>query len=1033
MAERPDLEVLAGAVADGDRIDWDALGDTTAELAALRDLDSLRRAFRSVAGAAESGTGAPPEPVRFVWGHLRVLEPIGSGSWGEVYRAFDPLLQREVALKLWRTDTPGSGPGRRRTLHEARLLARIRHPNVVTVHGVDTHEQRAGLWTDLVRGETLEAALAERGPLSAEEAALVGIDLCRALAAVHASGLVHGDVKTANVLREHGGRIVLTDFGAGSETTSGRPQPAACGTPLATAPEVLRGEPPSSAADIYGLGVLLYRLVTGRYPFTGGSVAELARRQAEGRPARLTDLRPELPPGFAAVVERALAPVPSQRYASAGEMERSLSRLVSSPGIRDRGDRRSWWWAAAVAAVALAAVAAAMFALRPPANRALAAVRAVAVLPFETTPGTPEHLGPAAALALRDRLAAVGGLEVPDTVAALRVSTPPQEPAAGARGAHTAAVLRGTVDVGGGRARLALELLAIDDGRTLWRSETTSRRGSLAEAEAAATARVARALGLREAPASEASSPPDGAPAWPIAHALLAGRFYTHRRTGAALTRAVACYRTAIEASPDLAAAHAGIARAWARTALLELPPVTPNLAWARSRAAALRALEADPDLAEAHVALAEVAFRHDWDWTIAELELSRALAARPEDPEALEILAELLSVTGRHEEALAVADRAVAAVPWSASARTVAGLVCLEAGRFARAVDHLETAIRLDPEYHTAYRVLGAVHEERGQVADAVEQWQNALALAGRPADEVEQFGRAFASAGMAGVWHWRLQRLEERKAAGGVSPALLARAHAALGHGDEALRWLARAVEEHDHHLLGVKEEPAFDALRTRPEFVALRNRLRLDDGLVTAAATGVGRPLQVDAALYRDRGGRAEALADGATTRPGDRLFLAVTSREPIYLYVLNEDAHGELFVLFPLPDLEVGNPLPAQRRHRLPGSRGDLTQDWVVTTAGGRETILLVAGRAPLAEVETEIGQLRVAEAGRPVVQTSGGTPVGVQVRGVGGLAANMPSYRTPAISRLAHLAASLAERAARGEVWLRQVVLDNPGG
>ncbi len=320
---------------------------------------------------------------------------------------------------------------------------------------------------------------------------------------------------------------------------------------------------------------------------------------------------------------------------------------------------------------------------------------------------------------------------------------------------------------------------------------------------------------------------------------------------------------------------------------------------------------------------------------------------------------------------------------------------------------------------------------------AEAVGQWQNVLTLSGSDPEEVAEFGRVFASSGMTGVWHWRLARLEARSRRSYASPALIARAHAALGHRSEAMAWLARAVEERDERFLRVKEEPAFDDLRLDPAFAALRDRLMLDAAspVVTAAATGQAtdsstRPPSIEAALYRNREGRSESLANGSTVHPGDRLFLAVTCAEPVHLYVLNEDRNGSLFVLFPLPDLELANPLPARQRNRLPGQRDGVGQDWVVTSAGGRETILVVAARRPLPELEREIEQLRAADAGRPVQRIDRPMPEVVALRGVGGLAASTPPASSRPGSRLTQLAASLAERASRGEAWLREFVLES---
>jgi len=295
-------------------------------------LEARTTTFEPVAGGRRQGHG--PLPTR--WGPLLILNRIGLGGSGEVYRAHDPALGRDVALKLGRAAAATDAVGEtavRRFLDEARRMARLRHPNVLAVHGADRHDGRAGLWADLVHGKTLEECLAEQGPLGADEAALVGVDVCRALAAVHAAGLVHRDVKTTNIMREHGGRIVLMDFGSGAERIPPDPtstdEPVS-GTPLFMAPEILSGGRADVRSDLYALGVVLYRLVSGRYPVEADSFGTLRRRHERGESVPLIDIRPDLPAAFVQAVSRALAARPETRFATAGEMEHALAGTLGA-------------------------------------------------------------------------------------------------------------------------------------------------------------------------------------------------------------------------------------------------------------------------------------------------------------------------------------------------------------------------------------------------------------------------------------------------------------------------------------------------------------------------------------------------------------------------------------------------------------------------------------------------------------------------------------------------------------------------------
>ena len=343
---------LAQAISDGRPVDWDLERSTRPELSQV--LDGLRL-VETVSRSLPAAPGPDPAAAR-TWGSLRLIERIGRGSFGEVYRAYDPVLQREVALKLL---AESIDPAMRRSLlEEARRLARVRHANVLVVHGADEHDGRLGLWTDLLRGRTLEQHLARSGVLGEREIAVIGIDLCRALAAVHRAGLLHRDVKAANVMREDGGRIVLMDFGSVAEAGNGRTALEASslrGTPLAMAPEVLAGGPIGPAADIYALGVLLYRLASGRYPVEARDLPELEDRHRRGESLPLRDRRPDLSAAFVAAIDRALEADPARRHASAGGFERALARTLSATraGAEPTATRWAWTIAAMLVLVAL--------------------------------------------------------------------------------------------------------------------------------------------------------------------------------------------------------------------------------------------------------------------------------------------------------------------------------------------------------------------------------------------------------------------------------------------------------------------------------------------------------------------------------------------------------------------------------------------------------------------------------------------------------------------------------------------------------
>jgi serine/threonine-protein kinase len=334
MSDEPDpLSQLTASIDAGESIDWDAVCAAAPDDQVRRLLEHLR----VVAGIADvhrsliDDSGSEPGATALVstadaplgrWGHLLLVKKIGEGTYGEVYEAIDTWLDHRRALKLLKPHI-ASGASAREILHEARKLVRVRHPNVVMVHGADKHDGRVGFWMDLIEGHTL-AQRVDHGRLSAGEATYIGQEVCSALAAVHQADLVHRDVKAQNVMRaSDGGRIILMDFGAG-EFRGARSERPTQGTPLYLAPEIFSGTPASAQSDIYALGTLLFYLVSGRFPVEGRSFPEIAVAHHRKRRQYLRDLRPDLPDAFVRVVERALDPDPDQRFQTAGDFHEAL-------------------------------------------------------------------------------------------------------------------------------------------------------------------------------------------------------------------------------------------------------------------------------------------------------------------------------------------------------------------------------------------------------------------------------------------------------------------------------------------------------------------------------------------------------------------------------------------------------------------------------------------------------------------------------------------------------------------------------------
>jgi serine/threonine protein kinase len=291
------------------------------------------------------------------WGSLAIEGELGAGSFATVYRAWDPNLERPCALKLFHSTDPDR---QQALLDEGRRLARIDHPGVVRVYGAEEHDGRVGLWMELIDGPTLAELLAADGPMAERVAATIGRELCDAVAAVHAAGIVHGDIKAQNVMRRPDGRLALTDFGSGVEQD--RPGEATLqGTPLYLAPERLGGSPPDASADIYAMGVLLFHLVTGAWPVEAGNIEALKAAHKNTPTRSLRDLAPGVSDAFRATVECALSASPTERYPRMGSLAAALDGVLDHDVEPEAQSARPRWrqlaFAAAIIAVLVAGAA----------------------------------------------------------------------------------------------------------------------------------------------------------------------------------------------------------------------------------------------------------------------------------------------------------------------------------------------------------------------------------------------------------------------------------------------------------------------------------------------------------------------------------------------------------------------------------------------------------------------------------------------------------------------------------------------------
>jgi TolB-like protein/tetratricopeptide (TPR) repeat protein len=776
-SEDSSLLKLARAVADGTSVEW----SQEVSAATGPDEQAIVRELQAVAGVAEAHQGIPAEetfatpvvpssPVPTAWGRLEIRREIGRGGFGTVYLAWDPVLERHVALKVLRAHDRSAA-----VVQEGRLLARVRHPGVVSVYGVDEHDGSVGLWMEFVEGLTLNQILAARGAFDARETLLVGIDICRAVAAVHKAGLLHRDIKAQNVMREPGGRIVLMDLGAGEVRTDRvSSELRLTGTPLYLAPEIFDNKPGTIASDIYSLGVLLYYLLTLRYPVEGDTFDAVEAAHASGRAVPLGDRRPDLPLELVRVIECALNRDPARRHRSAGALQEDLAEAVAR--------------------------------LYPPESSVVPAgvtpsagarLPSVAVLPFENLGPDQdlEYFCTGLAEELLTGLGKVQGLRVASRTSSLHVKQRETDIRRICRLLEVDAVLEGTVRQAGDRLRITAQLVSAEDGCHLW-SEGYDRSVAdvFAVQDEIAHSVVDRLkISLAQFPSRQLIRQHTHNPR---AYQLyLKGRFFWTRRFQGGFLAALEHFQKAIEEDAAYALAYAGLADAYSFMGTYSVQ--LPRTALAHALAAAERALALDADLAEAHTSLAWIKLA-DWNWPEAEREFRRALELDPTQVLPRVYHSSLMVLQGDAAGAMLEARKAQELEPLSPLVNASAGHTAFLARRYDEAVAECEKSLEVDPNFILGIHVMGMCRALQSQLDEAIQIGERTVSMSGRAPFYLGVLGHYYARSGAADKVNAIITELERVASTRYVPPHSFAYIYAGANDLDRAFEWQAKAYED-------------------------------------------------------------------------------------------------------------------------------------------------------------------------------------------------------------------------------------------
>jgi serine/threonine protein kinase/Tfp pilus assembly protein PilF len=757
-------------------------------------------------------------------GPYQVISRLGSGGMGEVYRARDTRLGREVALKVIAAPLAGEVSLDERFLREARAVAALSHPNVLTLFdfGIDGGRSYAAM--ELLEGDTLRVCAATR-KLSWEKAVEIAASIADGLAAAHARGIIHRDLKPENVMITTDGRVKILDFGlarfvpsiagGASDATQGKADDAVTveaitepgavmGTYGYMSPEQARGSSAEAPADLFALGCILYELVTGRRAFPGATPAEVLASVLRDEPPEVASIKSDVPDDLSRLIDHCLEKNPDQRFQSARDLTFQLRGILSAAttGSLSSGSRRT-------------------------------AIPSIAICPFTNVGGDPEadYLSEGIAASINGSLSRLPSLRVMSRATMSRYKARDVDPVAVGRELGVRSLLSGRVLHRADTLAVRVELVSTEDGSVLWSENYQRKWSDILIIEEEIAVEISERLRIRikgediEKLHRRAS---ENTEAYRL---YLKGRFHCDKRTSEGLRKGIAHYQEAIEHDPAYALAYAGIAEAYNLLGFYyHLSPVD---AFPKARAAAMKSLALDPALADAHCAMGYTYFYYEWDWQSAEREYRRAIELDPALANVRQFYGAYLIAMGRLTEAFAQIASAEDLDPLGLPVTAAKGWFFFLARRYDEGIEQLRKTVEMDPTFAAARQVMGWCYAMSGRAAEAVEQLQ---AIAGQP--DAPTFYRSSLAQCLALAR--RVQEAEaivDELAAGQsrryVSAFQLAVVWAALGDRDRAFRYLDESLSQRVWQMVFLLRDARIDVLRDDPRFDVLLRSV----GLATA----------------------------------------------------------------------------------------------------------------------------------------------------------------------------------------------------
>jgi serine/threonine protein kinase len=784
--------------------------------------------------------------------HYRILQQLGAGGMGVVYKAHDNRLDRTLVLKFLPEKTAQEPQALERFRREARAASALNHPGICTIYDIGEQDGQAFIAMEFIDGETLRSHIGPK-PLPLEEILKLGIQIAEALDAAHIEGIIHRDIKPANIFVTKRGQAKVLDFGLAKLVPKGVASADAgpssgespgttsivgiiSGTPSYMSPEQVRGDDLDPRTDIFSLGLVLYEMATGRQAFggaTGGAIIEAVLTRP---PVSVRSIHPEIPPRLEEIIEKALQKDRDQRYQRATDLLADLQQLkrdtesgqISRPADAPSSTRSTTGASPSTGKTTSGASTQQTGTFRAP--RLSKIIGSIAVLPFENVSRDPEseYLSDGIPGSLINILATLPRLRVIAQSTVFRYKGRQIDPQAVGRELNVRAVLTGRMMQSGGSLRVGTELVDVATGSQLWGAQFDRKPGDIFTIQDEISNEISEKLRLQLTRAEKKGlvrHHTEDAEAYRL---YLQGRHHWNRWTEEGFFKAIGYFQQAVEKDPGYALAHTGVAESYVLLGWNSYLP--PRDAFPKGKAAAMKALELDPDLGEARTPLAAALWLHDWQWPEAQAEFRRSLELNPTYPTGNHWYAEYVMTMGRQVEAIAKMKNSQELDPLSLIISVAIGWASYMARRYDDAIEQLLRTVELDPNYPITYWILGLLYRITGRYDVAITAGEKGVNLSGGSPLMRAALAHTYGMAGRPNDARQLLHDLTELAKHRYVAPHFLTGIHIGLGDNDRAMECLEKSWQERCHWLVYLHMDPSMDALRSDPRFQDLLKRVGL-----------------------------------------------------------------------------------------------------------------------------------------------------------------------------------------------------------